>query len=91
MAQSEPWVGSDVPQRKFVIKEEFETFPTNLFTKLDVLKSSIPTPVEEPPTNTIAEALKETVEALNALENEVKNLRTSAANKEELKNALRAI
>ena len=45
MAQSGSLVGPDAPQNKYVTKEEFKTFATNLFTKLDELKSSIPTSV----------------------------------------------
>ena len=63
IAQSEPCVRSDVPQGKFVTKVEFDSFATNLFTKMDELKGSISAPVQTPPTNPIVNALKENTEA----------------------------
>ena len=89
MAKSGPCVGPDAPQSNFVTKEEFKTSATELFTKLDELKSSIPAPVPEP--NPIVEALKANTEALNALKTEVADLKASDASKEELKKALTAM
>ena len=86
MAKAGPCVGPDAPKNNFVTKEEFKTFATELFTKLDELKSSIPTPVPEP-----KEALKANTKALNDLKAEVVNLKTSAALKEELKKPLTAM
>ena len=91
MAQSEPCVGSDVPRSKFVTKEEFKTFASNLLTKLEELKSSILAPVQEPQANPFTEALKANTEALNALKAEVAALKASALTKDELKKTLTAI
>jgi L-rhamnose isomerase len=91
MAQSEPCVGSDVPQDKFMTKEEFKTFASNLFTKLEGLNSSILAPVLEPQANPFTEALKANTEALNALKAEVAVLKASAVTKDELKKTLTAI
>ena len=62
-----------------------------MFTKLDELKSSIPAPVQTPPTNLIVDALKQHTKALKSLQAEVSNLRASVTTKYELKNALSAI
>jgi hypothetical protein len=91
MAQSGSLVGPDAPQNKYVTKEEFNTFATNLFTKLDELKSSIPTSVPPSPIVQFTEALSKNTAALNALQAEVASLKTSAATKDELKNALSAM
>ena len=91
MAQSEPCVGSDVPQSKFVTKEGFKTFTSNLFTKLEELKSSFPAPVREPQANPFTEALKANTEAVNALKAEVAALKASAVTKNELKKTLTTI
>ena len=72
-------------------KEEFKTFATNLFTKLDELKNSIPTSVQPSPVIQITDAINKNIAALNALQAEVAYLKTSAATKDELKNALFAM
>ena len=60
MSQSEPCVGSDVPQNNYVTKDELKTFAIEVFQRLDELKSSIPAPILEPSPNAIAEAPKPT-------------------------------
>ena len=72
-------------------KEEFKTFASNLFTKLEGLNSSILAPVLEPQANPFTEALKANTEALNALNAEVAALKASAVTKDELKKTLTAI
>ena len=91
MAQSGPCVGSDDPQNKYVTKEEFETFATSLFTKLDELKSSLLAVVPPPPENPITEDLKQNIDAQKALKVEIASIRTSTATKDELNNALTAM
>ena len=85
MAQLEAFVGFDAPKSTFVTKEEFKTFCSNLFTKLEELKSSIRAPVLEPQANPFTEALKANTEALNALKAEVEALKASVVTKYELK------
>ena len=49
------------------MKEELNTFATDVFRRLDELKISIPIPIPEPSPNLIVEALKANTEALKAL------------------------
>ena len=72
-------------------KEDFETFATNLFTKQEELKSSIPAPILEPQPNPIAEAMKENTAALKALQSEISNLRASVATQENLKSVVKLL
>ena len=74
-----------------MIKEGFKSFTTDLFTKLDELKSSMPDPVPTPPVNPIAESLKQNTEALKALQAEVSTLIAYAATKDELRKSFQLL